>query len=329
MASGAVSFRSQVCENVGEVKSKISALQQAMKAAGAQTLGEYSAGLAPHTLEVRRPWTGRAMFQKEFDFIWEEQVQHHAAVMSPELREKIAHLLSLAADRETGQIDWALQVGAGVTARTVGNYGAQRFRMLQKVNDLLVVDPRTQDTSSLSYEQPAKLLQMLDDKGSQSLIALWRKPEFEGKTFNLEAGGGKEGGEKNIPGNRTRASMLKVFGSRWEDFSEGKRNNVIDTWRKSESDDKLRADAAYWEASTKTLIRESPQSDDCSLSLKAISRIMPSTEEGMPLNRGAITAARRGKERGPYTAAKLALQRIVVYAEAHFAGKVNRDSDVC
>ncbi len=282
-------------EDVGQVKNSIHTLQQAIDAAGAQTLGEYFAGLDPHAAAVRRRWTGRAMFQKEFSFIWEKQAPHYPAVMTPELREKIAYLLFY--QRPIAKQDKLIgrcELEPDERRAPWATMAAQRFRMLQKVNDLLIVDTKTQNTRSLSKAERIELLRILEDKGTQSFIALRKELKLKETTFNLEAGGGKEGGEKNIPGNRTRASMLKVFGRRWDtEFSEGKRNNIIENWRKSESDDTLRTNAVYWgldAPSTDALLNETPQSDYCSLSLKAISRIMPFMEEGMSFKKAELAA---------------------------------------
>jgi len=80
-------------EDQGQVKSAIHELEQAIEAAGAQTLGEYLAGLDPHEQKVRRQWTGRKMFEKEFQMIWDKQKEYHTDLLTPELHDRIWNLL--------------------------------------------------------------------------------------------------------------------------------------------------------------------------------------------------------------------------------------------
>lgn len=281
-------------KEIGQVKSDINALEQAIKAADAQTLGEYFAGLDPHEVKVRRQWTGRAMFKKEFDLIWEAQSPFHREILSDDLRDRIAQLLFY--QRKISKQEHLIgrcELEPKERRAPWAALPAQRFRMLQKINDLLIVDSQTQDARALDEEQRARLLQLLNDKGTQSFIALRKLPEFKGCFFNLELGAGKEGGEKNLPGNRTRASMLKVFGPQWDARGEQEQNAVVDQWRKSESDEQLRKEAAPWildEVATESLIRETPAADYCSLSLKAIAKVLPFMEDGMAFKKAEIAA---------------------------------------
>jgi len=73
--------------------------------------------------------------------------------------------------------------------------------------------------------------------------------------------------------------MRKVFGVFWDEFTEGKQNQIIENWRNSESDELLMQEAMEHlgldaEAAA-VLVKESPQADYCSLSLTAITKLMP------------------------------------------------------
>jgi CRISPR-associated endonuclease Csn1 len=151
---------------------------------------------------------------------------------------------------------------------------AQRFRMLQKINDLIVIDAKNQISRKLTGEERGELYQLLDREGTQSYIAIRKHLNLKGTAFNLEAGG-----DKDLPGNRTQKSMRKVFGIFWDELTEGKKDQIIENWRNSESDVLLVQDAIEHlgldaEAAA-VLAKEIPQADYCSLSLTAITKLMP------------------------------------------------------
>jgi CRISPR-associated endonuclease Csn1 len=73
--------------------------------------------------------------------------------------------------------------------------------------------------------------------------------------------------------------MRKVFGIFWDEFTEGKQNQIIENWRNSESDESLMREAidhlGLDADAAAVLVKESPQADYCSLSLAAITKLMP------------------------------------------------------
>jgi CRISPR-associated endonuclease Csn1 len=268
-------------EDPGKVKTDIESLWKEMAEAGARTLGEYLSGLDPHVGKVRRRWTARKMFQDEFAKIWEAQQPHHPEILTGDLRDKIAHLLFFQrpiaknehligkCELENGQrrAPWALMP-------------AQRFRILQKVNDLRVIGQNGFDSKPLEAEQRRKLFDLLDREGDKTFAAIRAHLGLpKGAQFNLE-----KGDEKKLLGNRTQKSMLTVFGERWDTFPEGKQHQIIENWRLSESEDALREEARTYlgldEVGAERLVTERPQPDYCALSLRAIDKLMPLMLEG-------------------------------------------------
>jgi CRISPR-associated endonuclease Csn1 len=274
-------------DDQGAVKADIHSLELEMKATEARTLGEYLAGLDPHTQKVRRRWTARWMFEAEFAAIWNFQSVHHPSLLTPELRERIAYLLffqrPIAAQKhligecelERGDATHAPQRRA-----TWASMAAQRFRILQKVNDLKVIHPLSDNSECLSPDDRMKLYRFLDTEGTQNFAAIRKHLGIpKGFVFNLE-----KGGDKSLQGNRTQQSMLKVFGRFWYEFTEGKQNQIIENWRNSESDETLMQEAIQHLGLTtdeaQLLVNEKAASDYCALSLKAIQRLMPLMLEG-------------------------------------------------
>ena len=273
-------------EDLGQVKADIHSLELAMQEAGARTLGEYFAGLDPHTEKVRRRWTARRMFEHEFELIWSAQLRHHTSVLTQELHDRIWTLLffqrPISAQKHligTCELERGDEKHPAKRRAPWASMTAQRFRMLQKINDLVVLDATMRTSRKLTPEERKSLYELLDREGTQTFAAIRKHLGLRGTTFNLEAGG-----DKTLPGNRTLKSMRNAFGSAWDSFSEGKQNQIIENWRNSESDDLLMADAIEHlgldAASAKTLVDEKPQADYCALSFVAINKLMPLMLDG-------------------------------------------------
>jgi len=269
-------------EDLGQVKADIHALEKLMQEAGAQTLGEYLAGLDPHKENVRRRWTARSMFKDEFEKIWASQQPHRVDILTPELHDQIAELLYFQRPISSqSHLIGKCELEPDKQRAPWATMAAQRFRILQKVNDLRLIVPGHLDGIPLTPEQRTSLFTLLDREGDQSFANLRNKHlgVAKGVQFNLE-----REDEKSMRGNRTQKSMLKVFGERWDTLTEGKQNQIIENWRNSESDDLLKREAIEHlgldEAGAQRLLDEKAQPDYCALSLKAIEKLLPLMQAG-------------------------------------------------
>jgi CRISPR-associated endonuclease Csn1 len=285
-------------EDQGTVKADIHSLELEMKAAGARTLGEYFAGLNPHNpandprLRVRRRWTSRKMFETEFTLIWATQSPHHPSLLTPELRDSVSQLLffqrPISAQKHligTCELERGDATHPPQRRAPWASMAAQRFRILQKVNDLKIIDPKSDISVALSQEDRMKLYRWLDTEGTQTFKAIRKYLDIPKEYFfNFEKSDRNKDGDKTLLGNRTQQSMLKVFGRFWYEFTEGKQNQIIENWRNSESDEALMQEAIQHLGLTtdeaQLLVNEKAASDYCALSLKAIERLMPLMLEG-------------------------------------------------
>jgi len=102
---------------------------------------------------------------------------------------------------------------------------AQRFRFLQKVNDLEIRLPDF-TRRTLTRDERDRLIAELDRRSHIAYSVLKTKAWFglpKGSTFNLE-----EGDEKKILGNRTEAKCRAIFGDdRWEAMGEPDKDAVV------------------------------------------------------------------------------------------------------
>lgn len=267
-------------EDQGQVKSAIHELEQAIEAAGAKTLGEYLAGLDPHEQKVRRQWTGRKMFEKEFQMIWDKQKEYHTKLLTPELHDRIWDLLffqrPVAAQKHlVGKCELEPDKRRAPWAALL----AQQFRLLQKVNDLRLIEEDGNELP-LNEDGRAAVFDLLENRGTQSFAKIKQHLGLPKKAqFNLERGKAKE-----LKGNVTAQAMRKVFGECWKEFSEGKQNQIIENWRNSEKDEDLKREAMeHWgldEADANVLVNEKAPGDYCSLSLVALGKILPLMRAG-------------------------------------------------
>lgn len=265
-------------KETGEVKAGIIELQQKIREADARTLGEYFAGLDPHQIgqNIRRRWTARKMYEEEFAKIWERQADYYPALLTPELRREVAHLLFFQRPIAVqSHLVGKCELEPDQRRAAWATLEAQRFRILQKVNDLKVIYPGDPIAQPLTVEERRFVFELLDREGDQKLTVVRKLLKLDPHSqFNLE-----RGDEKRLRGNRTNAAMLAAFGSRWDSLSPETRKLVVEEWRTSESDEALlRRGMEHWEldeVSAKKWVDAKPEDGYCSLSRQAISKLMP------------------------------------------------------
>ncbi len=194
-------------EDKGKVQSGIDELSAAMQAAGARTLGEFFARLDPEQSRIRRRWTARGMFEAEFGMLWERQAGFYPEVLTEKLKKQVRGDLYFQRPlRVQSHLIGECTLEPGRRRAPMALLLAQRFRYLQRLNDLRIV-AATGEEHPLDEAQRTTVrgrLEQGDAKFTElrKLLGLGR-----GVGFNLE-----RGGEKNLPGNRTRAKLVAVFG---------------------------------------------------------------------------------------------------------------------
>lgn len=262
----------------GAVKAGIAELRQAMEASGSRTLGEYFAGLDPHQIgqRIRRRWTARQMYEDEFAQIWRQQAEYYPELLTEGLRREIVYLLffqrPIAAQ---AHLIGKCELEPDQRRAAWATLEAQRFRILQKVNDLKVIYPANPITQPLSAAERQFVFELLDREGDVTFKKLRGQLKLDKQSeFNLE-----RGDETRLRGNRTNAAMLAAFGDRWNSLSAENQKQIIEEWRTSESDDALvRRGIQHWEldeTSAKLWASKKPENGYCSLSRRAIQKLMP------------------------------------------------------
>lgn len=273
-------------KELGAVKTGIAELAQKKEEAGARTLGEYFAGLDPQQIgqNVRRRWTARQMYEDEFAQIWSKQATFYPEVLTEELRRDVWHGLffqkPIAAQ---SHLIGKCELEPDQRRASWATLEAQRFRVLQKVNDLEIIYAGEVRNVPLTLEQRQTVFALLDEKGDQKFDTIRKRLKLnENAGFNLQ-----HDGEKTLRGNNVNKLMLDAFGERWRTMSEEEQRQVVDEWRGIDLSGSLKSRAmTVWnicEEKAEKLANTKAPAGYCNLSRKAICKLMPLLLEGMRL----------------------------------------------
>lgn len=232
----------------GKVADGADRLQQAMRDAGAETLGQYLHLRHSRRLGVRARLLGtgskaeyeryplRAMVEKEFDTLWEAQSSYHPDLLTDEARDDIRRILLfqrplkpvkpgrcvLHPDEE--RAPWALPL-------------AQRRRIFEQVNSLRYAAPGLPE-QDLTLEQRDTVADYLlrHKKADFDRIRTLLKLEPD-TTFNFE----RSEKRKDLKGDETAAVLAsrKYFGAEWRRLTAAQQNEIVERLLEEEDEDVL------------------------------------------------------------------------------------------
>lgn len=273
-----------------KVETGIHSLNGKIRESGARTIGEYFFRINPAEERIRGRWTARDMFQQEFDAIWESQTRWHTYLtpaLYKELHRAIFYQRPISWDRTTiGRCD----LEKTKTRAPLCLLDAQRFRLLQRVNDLTIIgfahDDITLVERRLCDHERAAALVYLENEGDLTFKKLKNKILKLPKTarFNLE-----DTGEDKLFGNRTRKEMLKVFGERWNTLASAQQDEAVEDARITVKRSRLEKLAREkWQLLDDgnielfCTLRDRLEDGHCALSKTALKRLLPHMECGTP-----------------------------------------------
>jgi len=271
-------------EDAGEIKKAVSKLAEKMQEAGAETLGAYFASLDPTAADAQRirgRWTGRSMYEHEFNRIWDEQSLHHPAAMTGEARAEIHEaIFSQRPLKSQRHLIGRCSLMPNKRRAPLADRLSQRFRMLQKVNDLEVRRTDTGEVFRLTEDQRAAAVRRLSE--GDATFAQLRKaalPKMRNIRFNFETEG-----EKKLPGLRTDAKLREVFGERWDALSERDRDAVVEDCLSFDRVDAMeKRGREHWGLSAeaaRAFARVKLEEGYANLSRAAMRRLIPELESG-------------------------------------------------
>lgn len=271
-------------KELGKVKSGISDLTKAMEEVGAPTLGAYLAGLDPDVLRIRSRWTARTMFKQELERILEAQAPHHPA-LTPEAMGKLRKLFFF-----QRPLWWPkssigkCELEPRAMRAPMAALECQRFRILQRVNDLKI-DGGSRNGDGLNDEERKTLLFALDQKEflspaqARKLLGLTER----GVKFNFE----REDDPRPFKGNVTASRIRESIGARWDQWAAGGRADALvgDLLSIQNQEALERRLVKAWGLGgdeAKKLAGTPLESSRLALSRKALKRLLPLMEKGVP-----------------------------------------------
>jgi CRISPR-associated endonuclease Csn1 len=273
----------------GVVKDGIGKLAEEMRAAGARTLGEFFSRLDPHEHRIRARYTSRQMHKDEFNAIWIAQSPHYPDPLNDSNRKKIESAIFFQRplkvqknligrcelEPKCKRAPWDLLI-------------AQRFRLLQKVNDLRIKDIETTTgvitERTLTPEERELLLETLELHGDQKFTTIRRK------LFNIKSKHCKfnheEGDEEKIRGNRTAAALAAVLGEKkWKELKPEEKEKLVEDVRGiHKRETRVRRGTNKWGLNPEQAEKFADiglESGYCALSRKALEKIVPLMENGV------------------------------------------------
>lgn len=273
--------KAKKADELGAVEAGIKELDDEIRLSGARTLGEYFVSIDPHAQKVRGRWTARRMYEEEFAAIWLKQATFHEALLTEELHRQIKHLLFFQRPiKAQSHLIGNCELEAGERRAAWATLEAQQFRVLQKVNDLKVILPGNVNGIPLTSDQRQTVLELLENSTEATFKKIRKTLGLsESVGFNLQ-----RGGETKLKGNLTNAHMAQVFDERWTGMSEEDKKQVVEDWRTIEQEDSLiRRAIEHWnldEAGAEWLASRPAPGGYCSLSRKAIRRLLPLMQAG-------------------------------------------------
>lgn len=273
----------------GTVLPAINELSANMCEHGARTLGEYYHKVEPHKQRIRKRWTGREMYEHEFKLIWAAQQQHNPKLYTQELRDELYDcIFSQRSLKSQKSLIAKCELEPNKRRASFGTLAAQRFRYIQRINDLRIKypDDRMED---LTQEQRAILYDAMESNSDLNQYGLLtfakmrtllgaKKKDF---TFNLE-----EGGEKNIPGNKTAYKIRGAIDEKWDALDSQRQKDLVGELMGGASDERLKERFkikwGFTEAEAEALSNVSLEDKFCSLSTRALNKLLPHMEQGIP-----------------------------------------------
>jgi CRISPR-associated endonuclease Csn1 len=267
----------------GIVKEAISGLTAAINTANARTLGEFLANQdrRRNRFPFHDRYTERGMYEHEFNEIWNKQKEYYPTVLTDSLRAQLYRTIFFQRplkiqkylvgyctfEKWKRRCPWAREQ-------------AQRFRYMQAVNNLEIIDPILREYRKLREDERSKLLNHLEESDLS-----WTKVRkilgiHQGEKFKLE-----NANPKGLPGNRTAQALVKVLGNKFRKLNMTERHNLVtDIITIDNPQALLNRFKNHWdftdEESTALTNIELAQGY-CRLSSKTIGKLMPFLEKGL------------------------------------------------
>lgn len=269
----------------GKVRPAISQLDDDIKSSHCRTLGEFFSKINPRERRIRTQYTSRQMYLDEFEKIWEAQREHHPHVLTEAVKKSLHRAIFHQRPLKSQAIFiGSCQLEDGRKRAPWALIDAQRFRMLQTVNNLRIINENSGEIRPLTSEERRKVISELDVKADLTFPGLRRLLALSKFTkFNLELGD-----EKKIPGNRTAERIARIIGKdKWAKLSPNERDALVDDWLSIEKEETLQRRAmkqwGFDSEAARRFAELSLEDGYCNFSRKALKELLSPLEAGLTI----------------------------------------------
>lgn len=278
----------KVDKETSELKQKMADLKSTITNENNRTLGEYLANKSKKRVLFHPT---RELYEAEFEKIWNKQCKYYPKVLTDDHKAQIAGIifnqLPLKVQKHlVGKCTFEPCRKRAAKARL--EY--QEYRINEQVARLKILDPITMKTKELTDNQKLKLIDKLNHhgevsfNGARKLLGL-----HQGERFNLETENNKK-----LLGNKTRKKLLGILGTKFEQLSATRINELMEDllsilrkdvlYRRLRKHWSFEAEVAYKLATVEF------ESGYANLSLKAIKKIQSCFKHGLNYHDAVIEA---------------------------------------
>jgi len=296
-----------------EVQGMLAEINELAADMGDKTLGQHLAErIAADPLQrIRGKHTRRSMLVDEFNRLWDTQAKHHPGLLTDELRygsKGQPEVYPKVPQTGAKGRDWLAQFGIhGILFFQRKMYWpksavglcelepkqkrcpkadrlAQRFRLLQEVNNLRLIDPDNHTERGLAEDERALLLDKLGAKKEMTFDQIRKALGFlDTVKFNLE-----KGSRSKLWGLPVDHALKLAFGKAWGKLSEDDKNDVVRRLADNNRDDDqiaamLRERWGLSEEQAEEVLSRAEQfpAGYINLSRMALEKLLPHMERGL------------------------------------------------
>lgn len=272
----------KISKGAGELQARIDEVR-------CRSLGEYFASVEPEEQRIRGHYTFRSMYEEEFDLLWGKQAEYYPEILTDKLRKRIRDEIIFYQRplKPTDDLIGDCELEEGQKRCPRGDWYARRFRILQDVNNLRLIEPDGQ-TRELEPEERKKVLEALAKSKQVSFSALRKKLGLlETERFNAEYEINEKGKRvEKLNGDVFSAVMRnkKVFGiKQWDSLSEEEKIKINDAFVEMEDDELvefLMGESGLNEEQVEAALKVEVPRGYMMFSRRAIKKLLPLMEQG-------------------------------------------------
>lgn len=277
----------------GVVVKSATLLQEAVTEARSRTLGEYFSSLDPHEKRIRGHYTFRSMYEDEFEQLWATQSTFDGELLSDDLKQAIQKetIFFQRPLKPSDDLIGDCELEAGEKRCPRADWHARRFRILQTVNDLRIINP---DGTQIHLKDPEHkdkreiILKEVLCRKETTFDSLRKKLGLlETQTFNFEEGAfekksAKLKGDEFITQLKSSAVLGKAFNTLAEaDLMEINAALLDGDLSDEELIEKFMEQYSLTEAQARGIVGISLPSKYASFSRVALQKLLPHMEEGL------------------------------------------------